>query len=332
MHQILVVDDCVDSRRLAGAVLQSKVPDAEVRFAKSAEEALEAIAQAPPDIVVTDVMMSGMSGLELVEQLRSTHPTIPVIVVTAYGSEDAAVQALQKGAASYVPKRDIVQQLGPVVLNVLELAHANRNRQRVISCLTFQVSNYVLNNDTSLVPPLVGLLQEQLIRSGFGDGSERVRLGVGLHEALMNAIQHGNLELNSDLRQDDESIYYNLSQERRRTEPYASRRVFVTVKETPSEIRYVIRDQGPGFKPKQTLDPTDEANLERIGGRGLLLIQSFYDEARHNEAGNQITLVRHRPGAPLPTTTESEAERCTDEQLDFIDEVTESPELAVSPR
>jgi len=331
VSKILIVDDCADSRRLAGALLQSKLPDTEVSFATSAEEALAGIQRTPPDLIVSDVMMSGMSGLDLVEHVRKSHAAIPVIVITAFGSEDFAVQALQRGAASYVPKRHLVQRLAATVENVLELSRANHGRRRVIACLNYQKTKYTLENDTSLITPLVGLLQEQLIRCGFGDEAERVRLGVGLHESLTNAIQHGNLELDSELRQEDEMIYHNLAAKRRRIQPYASRRVDVLVTETPSEISYSIRDQGPGFKVKQVRDPTDEDNLERVGGRGLLLIRSFFDDVRHNERGNEITMVRRRPGTLWPVSSTANDVRCTDGQLDFIGEVTESADMAACP-
>ena len=56
----------------------------------------------------------------------------------------------------------------------------------------------------------------------------------------------------------------------------------------------MVRDEGPGFDPATLPDPTDPSNLERVGGRGLLLIRTFMDEVRHNESGNEITFVKRR--------------------------------------
>ena len=58
-------------------------------------------------------------------------------------------------------------------------------------------------------------------------------------------------------------------------------------------LRFVIRDEGPGFNHKKVLDPTAAENLERIGGRGLLLIRSFMDEISYNDRGNEITLLKY---------------------------------------
>ncbi|HEY1379785.1 MAG TPA: ATP-binding protein [Gemmataceae bacterium] len=52
-----------------------------------------------------------------------------------------------------------------------------------------------------------------------------------------------------------------------------------------------MRDEGPGFDPATLPDPLDPANLERASGRGLLLIRTFMTEVRHNDRGNEITLV-----------------------------------------
>ena len=53
----------------------------------------------------------------------------------------------------------------------------------------------------------------------------------------------------------------------------------------------MIRDEGPGFDPTKLPDPTDPANMEKASGRGLLLIRTFMEEVRHNDQGNEITMV-----------------------------------------
>ena len=66
-------------------------------------------------------------------------------------------------------------------------------------------------------------------------------------------------------------------------------------RESPKEAVYVIRDEGKGFDTSNMPDPTDPANLERMSGRGLLLMRAFMTEVHHNDRGNQVTLIR-RPG------------------------------------
>jgi anti-sigma regulatory factor (Ser/Thr protein kinase) len=124
-----------------------------------------------------------------------------------------------------------------------------------------------------------------------------MRIGVALQEALVNAMVHGNLEINSDVRADSSSRYLLLAQTRRHEPPYRDRRVHVLTHETQSFAAYIIRDAGPGFDPDAVPDCTDPANLDRPCGRGLLLIRSFMDEVRFNDKGNELTMVVRRPPA-----------------------------------
>jgi anti-sigma regulatory factor (Ser/Thr protein kinase) len=107
-------------------------------------------------------------------------------------------------------------------------------------------------------------------------------------------MYHGNLELSSDLRQNGEEPFYKLAEERKTQPPYDHRRVTLTATLTPDVLTIVLRDQGPGFDPGALPDPTDPDNMDRVGGRGLLLIRTFMDHVEFNETGNQITLVKRR--------------------------------------
>jgi anti-sigma regulatory factor (Ser/Thr protein kinase) len=130
------------------------------------------------------------------------------------------------------------------------------------------------------------------------DETAMTRVCIALEEALLNAIFHGNLQLSSDLRQDGEEPYYRLAEERRGMAPFRDRRVFFTARLARAEVSVTIRDEGPGFDPSTLPDPTDPANLGRIGGRGLLLIRTFMDSVTHNQAGNEVTLVKRSKEPP----------------------------------
>jgi anti-sigma regulatory factor (Ser/Thr protein kinase) len=112
--------------------------------------------------------------------------------------------------------------------------------------------------------------------------------------ALLNGLYHGNLELSSELRQDDGDGYQRAAEERRNKTPYAERRLHVHVKMDATAAVFVIRDEGPGFDVSTIPDPTDPENFTKPSGRGLLLIRTFMDEVKHNATGHEITLVRRR--------------------------------------
>jgi anti-sigma regulatory factor (Ser/Thr protein kinase) len=120
----------------------------------------------------------------------------------------------------------------------------------------------------------------------------KLRVTVALQEALVNAIQHGNLEVSSALREQDERAFQSLIRERSQQKPWRDRRVHITAKESPAEAIYTVRDEGPGYDPASLPDPTDPANVEKVSGRGLFLIRTFMDQVYHNESGNQITMIK----------------------------------------
>ena len=79
----------------------------------SAQEALDALSGGAPEVLVSDIRMPGRSGLELLQAVKSRHPAVPVIVMTAYSDLDSAVAAFQGGAYEYLPKPfDIDQAVG----------------------------------------------------------------------------------------------------------------------------------------------------------------------------------------------------------------------------
>jgi CheY-like chemotaxis protein len=292
-HTVLVVDDSPVDRHLAGAII-GKVPGWLAVFASNGREALESIDRQLPDVVLTDLLMPEMDGLELVQAVRSRHPGIPVILMTAHGSEDVAIQALQKGAASYVPKKSLARDLEDTLEQVLSVSQARRNQQRVLESLVRHQSDFVVVNDTALVAPLVGQIEQDLERLKACEPSGLILVGVALHEALTNAILHGNLELDSAMRETDEKGYYRLATQRRSEPPYQDRRVNLHMEVTPQATTFVVTDEGPGFDPATLPDPTDPANLGKVSGRGLLLIQTFMDRVEHNDTGNRITMVKRR--------------------------------------
>jgi CheY-like chemotaxis protein/anti-sigma regulatory factor (Ser/Thr protein kinase) len=292
-HTILVVDDSAMDRHLAGAIVQ-KLEGWQAIFACHGREALDTLQRQTPDVVLTDMLMPEMDGLELVQAIRVKHPLVPVILMTAHGSEDIAIQALRAGAASYVPKKSLARDLAETLDGVLSASQSNRREQRILDSLVHYETRFLLDNDTALVAPLVGHLEQSLERMRLCEPSGLVLVGVALHESLTNAILHGNLGLTSEMRETDEKEYYRLAQERRTQSPWCDRRVFVSAILTPHEALFTIRDEGEGFDPDRLPDPTDPANLERVSGRGLLLIQTFMDRVEHNERGNEITMVKRR--------------------------------------
>jgi CheY-like chemotaxis protein len=297
--RILVVDDSELVRRLAVRILEAR-PGLEAVLACDGKEALQVIAADPPAVVLTDLDMPGMDGLELVKAVRRRHGHIPVILMTAHGSEEIAVRALRAGAANYVPKKDLVHELLETLDSVLAAVAFDRRRRRALRCLTSRRSSFEVENDPELITPLSNLFQEELDTVGFADRTTCIRVGVALTEALTNALFHGNLEVSTDLRQDDDQAFFEVAEARRTVSPCCDRRIHVTASLDADAAVYLIRDEGPGFDHARTALVDETHNLTRIGGRGLLLIRTFMDEVIYNAPGNQVELIKRRDPGFLP--------------------------------
>lgn len=100
--KILVVDDDVDITRVVTKMLSHE--DHEVETASSGEEALEKITFRKPDIILLDIMMPRMNGLEVLRKVKEIDPSIYIIMITAFGDIDSYLDAMEWGAFEYMNK------------------------------------------------------------------------------------------------------------------------------------------------------------------------------------------------------------------------------------
>jgi CheY-like chemotaxis protein/anti-sigma regulatory factor (Ser/Thr protein kinase) len=292
--KILVVDDSSVDRMLVGGLL-GKEPTWQIEFAVDGKEGFDRLSDVAtiPDVIVTDLQMPRMDGLELVRQVRKSHPLIPIVLITSFGSEQIAIDALRAGATSYTPKTMLQSALIQTIKQVLEMSNRMQHIVAENETSTGHLTRYyVLENESSMIGPTIEVLQENLPSWSSRD---RLQIGMALDEALVNAMHHGNLEVDSSLRDgEDGTRYYEEIQARKDIEPYVNRRVRIEAEFSDKHICVQISDDGRGFDPGGVPDPTAESNLHKVSGRGLFLIRSFMDQVAHNTAGNQITMTKLR--------------------------------------
>lgn len=288
MPTILVVDDLMSDRRIAGGLLKRDT-DLEVVFADNGLAALEQIEAHMPDLVLTDLQMPEMDGLGLVTEICRMYPLIPTILMTAAGSETVAREALERGAASYVPKQFLAAELLETVQRVVAMSGEERVQSRLMNRL--KESTWTLENDPVLVSGLVAHIRDLLEQRRVCSTGDIMRLSTAIDEAMLNALYHGNLDVESSLKEQDDQAFHKLADQRRRESPWCDRRIMVTVR-FEDGVRITIRDEGNGFDLESLPDPTDPENLIKASGRGLLLMRAFMDDVYHNETGNEVTLVK----------------------------------------
>lgn len=300
LSQILIVDDSATDRKLAGGLLK-KNPDWVIDFAEDGQHALEKISVSCPDLVLTDLQMPHVNGLELVENLRENFPSVPTILMTAKGSEDIAMQALQTGAASYVSKNHLIANLVQTVRMVLTASSVEQSYSRLMDSV--QEMTFVFENDLSLISMLVSHLRQSVQQRNICDNRDAIRVATSLEEALLNAYYHGNLEMDSSLKEEDHNLFFETASQRLIEQPYNDRKISLRVKFSEDGVEFKIKDDGAGFNPDELPDPTDPEYLDRPSGRGVLLMKSFMDEMIFNEVGNEVTLIKNRSTEKEMATT-----------------------------
>lgn len=127
MSTVLVVDDKEILRDSVAVALRR--PGFAVVSAGDAASALEVIARKRPDVVVTDLKMPGMTGIELIERIREVDEDLPIILMTAYGTIETAVRALKLGAFDYITKPFEGDELVVSVKRAVEHARLKRENE-----------------------------------------------------------------------------------------------------------------------------------------------------------------------------------------------------------
>src|SRR6266404_6281124 len=186
MDKLLLIDDEADVQYSFRRIFDS--PEIELTAASSGEEGLKLIPKVKPDLVIMDVRMGGMNGLETLRRIRETNTKLPVIMMTAYGTTQTAIEAMKLGAYDYLLKPFDVPKLKQIVTAALKAA---RDMKRVVSYQPLLESeDYDLGivgrsegmqNVFKLIGQLAGSDATALITGESGTGKELVARAIYHH-------------------------------------------------------------------------------------------------------------------------------------------------------
>ena len=248
------------------------------------------------DLVITDINMDGMDGFDVINRVKSTKPSLPVILMTGQATLDFAIRAMRMGASNLFQKPLTLRELVNSVFHLVEL-HRELGRTAVgLRGLVEEHRRFQFRADELDIPSMVGHMTDRLVPLGLARTTNVDVIGMAFHEALVNALEHGCLEMDSSLKGDlfaEQDAFAATMQERLADPVYADRQVEVEIFITPQRFEATVTDGGPGFDTA-TVSRFSEAGLGKQCGRGLAMIQLVMDEVTNNPKGNQIRLVLNR--------------------------------------
>jgi len=288
--KILIAEDDFFSRKYLEDMLT--LENYECLVAKNGEEALEIFNHQKPKIIVTDIQMPKLSGLELLEEIRKKKSDAIVIMTTAYGSEEFAIRALELGANNYLKKPINNEQLIRLLKKyeqVLEHQPSNLKEIGIVSnknlTIEFDIKAYNVSN----------IIERLLIEVDTEfDSTDKINVELGLLEMVTNAFEHGNLEITYDQKQDalNENAFENLISERLKVEKLANRKIMVDYVFDRTGCEWTIRDEGNGFDWKSVPNPVKD-NLLELNGRGIFITKFLFDEVEYYGKGNIVRVKKY---------------------------------------
>jgi nitrogen regulation protein NR(I) len=188
MDKLLLIDDEEDVQYSFRRIFDS--PEIQITTAASGEEGLRLIPKLKPDLVIMDVRMGGMSGLDTLRQLRQKYARLPVIMMTAYGTTQTAIEAMKLGAYDYLLKPFEVPKLKEIVHRALDAARAMRqvvSYQPLLETEDYDIGIVGRSESMQGVFKLIGQLASTdataLITGESGTGKELVARAIYHHSA-----------------------------------------------------------------------------------------------------------------------------------------------------
>ena len=186
MSKVLLIDDEVDVQYSFQRIFDS--PEVELSAASSGEEGLSLIPKLKPDLVMMDVRMGGMTGLETLRRIRQMDSKLLVILMTAYGTTQTAIEAMKLGAYDYLLKPFDVPKLKEIVTNALKAARDMRqvvSYQPLLASEDYELGIVGRSEPMQQVFKLIGQLAASdataLITGESGTGKELVARAIYCH-------------------------------------------------------------------------------------------------------------------------------------------------------
>ena len=288
--KVLVVEDDYSSRELLKICIEKE--GYQCQTANDGVDGFNLFKKFNPDLIISDVRMPNMTGMELLESIRKISKDVIIVFITGHGNEELALQALQLGANNYLKKPVDITEIKALTNRYYDVIKSKAIQSNIVDLIKHREMEIEIESDMNLVQSLANYLSEKT--GNFFDSKERMRIELGINELLINAIEHGNWEItyeekNLALLEDRIGELYK---SKREDPDIIDKKVVVKYKQSEKFCEWIITDDGKGFDWKSVPNPVD-IQLSRINGRGILLSKLQFDEMEYLGKGNSVRIKKY---------------------------------------
>lgn len=288
--KVLIVEDDSASRFFLESLLSANKFD--FKSAANGIEGLNIFEEYQPDIILSDIQMPVMDGFELLEAIRDKKSDTIIIIITAFGTENYAIQALHLGANNYLKKPISSQELLRLLKKYQAIITCKYSPDALPGRLVNRKFTFEFNTEFNKIPKIVDkIIVESYLEI---DDNEKVNVELGLVELITNAIEHGNLNIDYFEKQKalDDGTFSELYNERMNNPVFKNRIITVDFIEDSEKYQWTITDEGNGFDWHQLPDPTDEQHILQLNGRGIFISKFLFDKIEYFGNGNVVTATK----------------------------------------
>ncbi len=264
--RILVVDDERDVRETLSEMIEGL--GYPVLVAENGVKALDRIKTEKVDLIITDLSMPKMNGLELIVKSKRLNPNIPIAVISAYGSAENTTYALTRGAFNFIAKPFKISQVKELVRKGKQLRELALGTYALMEWVHSE-TEMVFPSQPRLFPSAILFIVKECQWRGIEDEARLENVAICLEELLSNAFIHGNRK-------------------------NKSKQIKVKMAFDAEKFVLSVRDEGSGFDGRDYLEKIRQVEDSIPEKRGLFIVDFLVDELRFDKKGNEVTAVIYR--------------------------------------
>lgn len=288
--KILIVEDDFPSRQLLKITLEREAYSPFV--ASNGKAGLELFIEHKPDIVISDVRMPEMDGLELLEKIRMISKDVIIVIITGHGNEELAIQSLKLGANNYIKKPIEIADLKAHIRRYYNIIKEKKINTNIPEFVVERNMSFEFCTDLNIVPAISKFLVKKIPNNvSYRD---KVGIELGLSELIQNSMEHGNMGISFEMK--SEALKNNNLQDLYNTKmsdiSISQKKVRISFTYNSGNSEWIIEDEGNGFDWNKYTSVTNDVFSENLSGRGIYISRLQFDDMNYFDNGRKVVVSK----------------------------------------